>query len=82
MHQKTRLMRMMEIKNLCTQLNEMGVDERFDGYTEFWNSTQTYVKHGTESTGAIPIQGTNRVLIYTLSNDKSRACTVVLRARD
>ena len=72
-------LRIEEIKNIYLQLEQLGLDDRFDAIVNFKKLANSYVKDGIGSNGVMPINSINRVLCYRFSEKEDVPCDIVLR---
>ena len=76
---KSREDRVKEIVEVFKKLRNLGIDNKFDGISEFNAICKEYIKGGESKQGKIKILGTKRILEYILPRRKNTEITVNLK---
>lgn len=76
---KTKNERVREVINLIKKLNELGLNDNYDGIEEFKSILKQYVADGIYKQGKINVLGTKRQIRYMLPEKADKEISIVLK---
>lgn len=79
-NQRTREERLVEVSKIRSKLDELGLTSSFPEIEKFNVILEDFLANGTAHVGVIPIEATNRELVYQLLNNKKFDIGAMLRA--
>ena len=71
--------RLNEINEIKVKIDNLGLNNNFDGINTFLAIMDQFVDDGLSQSGKIEIPGTKRILEYGLFNDKKKKIVVNLK---
>lgn len=70
---------MREIRHIMEQLDGLGLGPNIPAIEEFIHVTEEYVRTGKGLHGMIPLNGTDRVIVYELEEKRDKTCHIILK---
>ncbi len=74
--------RVLEVNDLKNKIENLGLNENFEGMELFYNILDQYVIDGLNQEGQIKLPGVKRIIEYNLYNKKNQKISVNLKYSD